>query len=90
MNYNTALKRMLSAEKLFQKKGCFRVVDEEVQELLEQNFVTNAPPEQIDYGKPEWYLPLQAMFMLVRTTKVSLESPRCTGSTVLERSSIHW
>ena len=34
-NYDIALKRMSSAEKLFQKKGCFKVVDEEVQKLLE-------------------------------------------------------
>ena len=53
-NNDIALKRMLSAEKSFQKKGCFKVVDEEVQKLLEQNFVTTVPPEQIDRGKPEW------------------------------------
>ena len=28
------------------------------------------PPEQIDHGKPEWYLPLQAVFTPERTTKV--------------------
>ena len=51
---------MSSAEKSSQKKGCFKVVDEEVQKLLEHNFVTKVPPEQIDHGKPEWYLPLKA------------------------------
>ena len=71
-NYDIALKRMLSAEKSLQKKGCFRVVDEEVRKLLEQNFVTKVPPEQIDHGKPEWYLPLQAVFTPERTTKVRL------------------
>ena len=30
-NYDFALKRMFSAETSFQKKGCFKVVDEEVQ-----------------------------------------------------------
>ena len=53
-NYDIALKRILSAENLCQKKVCFKVVDEEVQKLLEENFVTKAPPEQIDHGKPEW------------------------------------
>lgn len=60
-NHDTAQKRMFSAKKSFQKKGCFKVVDEEVQKLLEQNFVTKAPPQEIDHGKPEWYLPLQAV-----------------------------
>ena len=46
-NYDIALKRMFSAEKSFQKKGCFKVVDEEVQKLLDQDFVKKVPPEQI-------------------------------------------
>ena len=71
-NYDIALKRMFSAEKSFQKKGCFKVVDEEVQKLLDQDFVKKVPPEQIDHGKPEWYLPLQAVFTPERTTKVRL------------------
>ena len=71
-NFEIALKRMFSAEKSFQKKACFKVVDEEVQKLLEQNFVTKVPPEQIDHGKPEWYLPLQAVFTPEKTTKVRL------------------
>jgi len=49
-NYDTAPTKDFSAEKLFQKKRCFKVVDEEVQKLLEQNFVTKVPPEQIDHG----------------------------------------
>ena len=71
-NYDIAQKRMFSAEKSFQKKGCFKVVDQEVQKLLEQNFVTKVPLDQIDHGKPEWYLPLQAVFTPERTTKVRL------------------
>ena len=63
---------MFFAEKSFQKNGCFKVVDEEVQRLSEQNFVTKVPSEQIDHGKPEWYLPLQAVFMPEKTTKVRL------------------
>ena len=71
-NYDIALKRMLSAERGFLKKGCFEVVKEEVQKLLDQNFITKIPPEQIALDKPEWYLPLQAVFTPERTTKVPL------------------
>ena len=71
-NYDIALKRMLSAERGFMKKGCFEVVKEEVQKLLDQNFITMIPPEQIAHDKPEWYLPLQAVFTPERTTKVRL------------------
>ena len=62
---------MFSAEKSFQEKGCFKVVDED-QKLLDQDFVKKVPPEQIDHGKPEWYLTLQAVFTPERTTKVRL------------------
>ena len=34
--------------------------------------MTKVPPEQIDHGKPEWYLPLQAVFTPERSTKVRL------------------
>ena len=71
-NCDIALKRMFSAEKSFQRKGCFKLVDEEVQKLLDKDFVTKVPPELIDHGKPEWCLPLQAMFTPARTTKVRL------------------
>lgn len=68
-NYNIALKRMHSAEKLFHKKACFKVIDEEVQKLLDQGFVVKVAPEQVDHSQPEWYLPLQVVFMPERTTK---------------------
>ena len=71
-NYDIALKRMFSAERGFLKKGCFEVVKEEVQKLLDQNFIIKIPPEQIVHDKPEWYLPLQAVFTPERTTKVRL------------------
>ena len=54
------------------KKGCFEVVKEKVQKLLDQNFITKIPPEQIAHDEPEWYLPLQAMFTPERTTKIRL------------------
>ena len=71
-NYDIALKRMYSAEKSFLKKGCFKIVDEEVQKLLEQSFVIKVPPEKIYHDQPAWYLPLQALFTPERTTKVRL------------------
>ena len=71
-NYDIALKRMFSAERGFMKKGCFEVVKEEVKKLLDQKFITMIPPEQIAHDKPEWYLPLQAVFTPERTTKVRL------------------
>ena len=71
-NYDIALKRMFSAEKSFQKNGCLKVVDEEVQKLVDQDFVKKVPPEQINHEEPEWYLPLQAVFTPERTTRVRL------------------
>ena len=71
-NYDIALKRMFSTEKSFLKRGSFEVVDEEVRKLLDQNFVTKVPSEQTGHGKPEWYLPLQAVYTPERTTKVRL------------------
>ena len=71
-NYDIALKRMFSAEKSFQKKGCLKVVDEEVQKLVDQDFVKKVPPEQINHDEPEWYLPFQAVFTPERTTRVRL------------------
>ena len=71
-NYDIAFKRMFSAEKSFLKRGCFEVVDKEVRKLLDQNFVTKVPSEQTAHGKPEWYLPLQAVFTPERSTKVRL------------------
>ena len=68
-NYDIALKRMFSDEKSFQKKGCLKVVDEEVQNLVDQDFLKEVPPEQINHDEPEWYLPLQAIFTPKRTTR---------------------
>ena len=63
---------MYSAEKSFQNKSCFKIVDEEVKKLLDQNFAIKVPPELIDHGKPKWYLKLQAIFTPERTTQVRL------------------
>ena len=71
-NYDIAYKRMISAEKTFRRKDCLAVKQDEVQKLLEQGFVREVPPEQINHETPEWYLPLQAVFTLERTTKVRL------------------
>ena len=63
---------MQSAEKLFHRKYCFEVIDSEVQKLLDQDFVIKVPVEEADHSKPEWYLPLQAVFSPDRTIKVRL------------------
>ena len=63
---------MQSAEKSFQRKECFAIVNVEVQKLLEQDFVMKVPTEELDLSQPEWYLPLQAVFTPERTTKVRL------------------
>ena len=71
-NYDIAFKRMISSEKTFKRKDCLEVIQDEVQKLLEQGFVKEVPPEQINHETPEWYLPLQAIFTPDRTTKVRL------------------
>ena len=43
-NHDIALKRLYSTKKLFTKKGCFKAVDEEVQKLVSQDFVSKVPP----------------------------------------------
>ena len=71
-NYDIAIKRMYSAEKSFKKKNCYEIVGEEVQKLLDQDFVCKVLPEQVDHNEPEWYLPFQAVFTPEKTTKVRL------------------
>ena len=71
-NYDIAYKRMISSEKTFKRKDCLEVIQDKVQKLLEQGFVKEVPPEQINHETPEWYLPLQAIFTPDRTTKVRL------------------
>ena len=71
-NYDIAVKRMQSAERSFEKKGCIDVVDEEVKKLVDQAFVIKVPPEPVNHTQAEWYLPLQAVFTPEKTTKVRL------------------
>ncbi|CAB4041306.1 uncharacterized protein LOC113669263, partial, partial [Paramuricea clavata] len=71
-NYDIAEKRMQSAERSFEKKGCIDVVDEEVKKLVDQAFVIKVPPEHVNHTQAEWYLPLQAVFTPEKTTKVRL------------------
>ena len=40
--------------------------------VIGSEIVTKVPSEQTAYGKPEWYLPLQAVFTPERTKKVRL------------------
>ena len=63
---------MQSAEKSFQRKECLAIVNDEVQKLLDEDFVIKVPTEEVDHSQPEWFLPLQAVFTPERTTKVRL------------------
>ena len=62
----------LSSEKSFKKKDCLEIVESEVQKLLDQDFVVEIPPENVNHDQPEWYLPLQAVFTHDRTTELRL------------------
>ena len=50
-NYDIALKRMRSAERSFQRKQCFKIVDDKVQKLLEQGFVIKVPLEEVNHSQ---------------------------------------
>ena len=63
---------MISSEKSFKKKDCLEIVESEVQKLVDQDFVVEIPPENVNLDQPEWYLPLQAVFTPDRTTQVRL------------------
>ena len=71
-NYEIALKRMVSSEKTFQRKNCFDVIQNEINKLLEHDFIVEIPTTQVNHDEPEWYLPLQAVFTPDRTTQVRL------------------
>ena len=81
-NYEIALKRMQSAEKSFQKKECFEIVNDEVQKLLQQDFVIKVPNQEVDHSQPEWYLrsslqrePLKCTLVLMRLEKATTVFP---------------
>lgn len=63
---------MYAADESFQKRECLKIVDEEVQKLVDQGFVVKIPPEEVNHGRPEWYMPLQAVFTPDKSTKVRL------------------
>ena len=71
-NYDVAYKRTISSETSFKKKHCLEIVESEVQKLLDQDFVVEIPPENVNRDQPEWYLPLQAVFTPDGTTQVRL------------------
>ncbi|CAB4023459.1 Hypothetical predicted protein, partial [Paramuricea clavata] len=71
-NYSITYQRMLSSEKTFRNKKCFYEIETEVQKLVEQAFVIEVPTDQVDHNKPEWYLPMQAVFTPERLTKIRL------------------
>ena len=63
---------MHSTERPFERIDCTEAVNEEVKKLVSQVFVTEIPPEDVDHTKPEWYLPLQAVFTPDKSTKLRL------------------
>ena len=69
-NYSIAYERMFSSEKTFKNKKCFNEIQIEVQNLIEQRIVTETPSNQVHHTKPEWYLPIQAVFTPERSTKI--------------------
>ena len=71
-NYDVAYKRMISSRRTFRRKDCLEVIQDEVQKLLEQEFVKEVPPEQMNHETPEWYLAQQAVFTPDRTSTVLL------------------
>lgn len=65
--------RMQSAEKSFQRKECFEIINDQVQELLQQEFVIKVTTEEVvRRSQTEWYLPLQTVFTPERATNVRL------------------
>ena len=60
---------MISTQKSLRKKDSLEIVKSEVQKLLEQDFVVEIPPENVNHDSPEWYLPLQAVFAPERTAQ---------------------
>ncbi len=63
---------MHSTERSFKREDCTEAIEEEVQKLVSQSFVIKVPSEEVDNTKPEWYLPLQAVFTPDKTTKLLL------------------
>ena len=68
-NYNIAYKRMLSSDTTL-TKGVLWWNSNRSSVQVEENIVTEVPNETIDNSKPEWYLPVQAMFTPERSTKI--------------------
>ena len=83
---NIALKRMSCAEKLLKKKDCLEFVGEEVKQLVDEGIVVKVPHGNVNHGKPEWYMPLQAVFTPEKTRKVRLVfDSSCKGHDDLEK-----
>ena len=63
---------MLSSERNFQKKNCSAEIQNEINKLIEEKFVKEIPPQQVNHDEPEWYLPIHAVFTPDRSTKIRL------------------
>jgi hypothetical protein len=71
-NYEMAYTRMLSTERSFRRKNCLQEIQHEMDKLIEQNFMAEIPPAEVNHKEPEWYLPMHAVFTPERSTKVRL------------------
>lgn len=64
---------MQSAEKSFQRKKCSEIINDQVQKLLQQEFVIKVTTQEVvRRSQTEWYLPLQTVFTPERATNVRL------------------
>lgn len=63
---------MYLAEKSFEKEDCFEIADEEVQKIVDQEFVIKVPHVNVNHAQPECYMPLQAVFTPEQSTRVRL------------------
>ena len=57
-----------------------------VKRLVDEGIVVKVPLGNVNHGKPEWYMPLQAVFTPEKTRKVRLVfDSSCKGHDDLEK-----
>ena len=71
-NYQIAYEKIISFEKTLKRQNYRKVIQEEIDKLVDQEFVVELTPEEVNHRSPEWYLPLHAVFTPERTTQVRL------------------
>ena len=48
-------------ERSFRRKNCLQEIQHEMDKLIEQNFMVEIPPAEVNHEVPEWYLPMHAV-----------------------------